>query len=303
MTKSMRWAWVALAGALLMAAAGCGGQRQLSSAAPPWVTERPMVPGYYLGIASTSKAQHPFNAEEVAKSRALSSLAGEISVRVEASSVLNTLQRDARVSQRFEEDIRSSSEEDLEGYELVAIYESADEVWAYYRLHKATYDRIKAERKAAAVAVAAGFYTAGLEAERQRDVASALDRFVRGLSALERYWGEVNLWQEGGGETVAVDQACLIAINRVLNNLRLEPADPEVVLGFGTRYRGELVVQTLLEGGAVANLPLIARYSRGTLPHRNVVRTNGDGIAVVATQYVFGAHSEMYDRLLAQIEE
>jgi hypothetical protein len=92
----------------------------------------------------------------------------------------------------------------------------------------------------------------------------------------------VNLWQESGGETVAVDQACLIAINRVLNNLRLEPADPEVVLGFGTHYRGELVVQTLLEGGAVANLPLIARYSRGTLPHRKVVRTNGDGIAVVS---------------------
>ena len=282
MMHLLRWR-NGLLGALFAALlfASCGSQRQLADSTPAWVTERPAMPGYYLGIASTSKAQHPFNAAEVAKSRALSALAGEISVKVEATSVLNTLQRDARVSQRFEEDIRSSSQEDLEGYELVGVHETDSEVWAYYRLNKATYDRIKAERKSAAVAVAAGFYEAGLAAEQSRDVGSALDRFVRGLSALERYWGEVNWWQNAAGERVAVDQACLIGINRVLNGLRLEASVSEVELGFGTHYRGEVVVQTLLEGGAVPNLPLIARYSRGTLPHRKVVRTNGDGMAAV----------------------
>lgn len=272
--------WWAVAGALVLAV-GCGGQRELASSVPTWVTERPAVPGYYLGIASTSKAQHPYNAVEVAKGRALSALAGEISVTVEATSVLNTLQRDARVSERFEEDIRSSSMEELEGHELVGIYESQDEVWAYFRLHKATYDRIKAERKSTAIAVAAGFFEAGLAAEQQRDVPSALDRFVRGLAALERYWGEVNLWQNAGGESIAVDQACLIGLNRVLNGLRLVPSVEEAELGFGTHYRGEVVVQALLDGGAVANLPLVGRYSRGTLPHRKEVRTNSDGMASV----------------------
>ncbi len=282
MNRFLRWSFMVGGVALLAAATwGCGGQRKLAAAAPPWVNERPAVPGYYLGIASATKSQHPFNAVEVAQQRALSALAGEISVKVEATSVLNTFQDNMRVTQRFEEDIRSSSEEDLEGHELVGVYESANEVWAYYRLHKATYDRIKAERKQAAVAVAAGFYEAGLQAEQQRDVASALDRFVRGLAALEMHWGEVNLWQDAGGKQIAVDQACLIGLNRILNGLRLDANERQVALGFGSHYRGEVAVQVLLEGGPVANLPLIGRYSRGTLPHRKVVRTNADGMAAI----------------------
>lgn len=272
--------WIGFA-CIALAVGGCGGQRELVAAQPAWVTERPAIPGYYVGIASVTKTQHPFNAVEVAKQRALSDLAGEISVKIEASSVLNTLQENTRVSQRFEEDIRSSSEEDLEGYELVGVYEGTDEVWAHYRLHKATYDRIKAERKQAAVAVAAGFYEAGLQAEQQHDVGSALDRFVRGLAALEAYWGEVNLWQDAGGKQIAIDQACLISINRILNGLRIDAAEREVVLSFSSHYRGELTTQVRLNGGPVANLPLVARYSRGTLPHRKEVRTNADGIASV----------------------
>ena len=276
--------WLVVGGVALLIIGmwGCGGQRELAAAAPPWVQERPAMPGYYLGIASVTKSQYPFNAVEAAKQRALNALAGEISVKVEATSVLNTFQENTRVTQRFEEDIRSSSEEDLEGHELVGTYEGADEVWAYYRLHKATYDRIKAERKNAAIAVAAGFYEAGLQAEQQRDVAGALDRFVRGLAALEKYWGEVNLWQHTGGKQVAVDQACLNGLNRVLNGLRLEANERDVALGFASHYRGDLAVQVLLEGGPVANLPLVARYSRGTLPHRTLVRTNADGMASIS---------------------
>lgn len=263
---------------------GCGSQRELTAPIPSWVLERPVVPGYYLGIASVTKSQYPYNGPETAQKRALSALASEISVKVEATSVLNTLQRDARVSQQFTEDIRSSSEEDLEGYELVAVYESGEEYWAYYRLHKATYDRIKSERKQAAIAVAAGFYEAGLEAESQRDVGSALDRFVRGLNALEKHWGEVNLWQNSSGTQIAVDQACLIGLNRVLNDLRLESLEREINLSFASHYRGELMVQALLNGGAVMNLPLIGHYSRGTLPHKKSVRTNGDGMAPIVLE-------------------
>lgn len=274
---------------------GCSGLRQVAAPEPEWMTQRPQVPGYYIGIATASKSQHPFNAIEVAKQRALSALAGEISVKVEASSVLNTLQQNDRVNQRFQENISSSSEEDLEGFELVSVFEGELEVAAYYRLNKAAYDQLKAERKRTAIAVAAGFYEAGLEAENSRDVGSALDRYVRGLAALEKHWGEVNLWTGRDGRNLAIDQSCLIGINRILNGLSLESSSREYLLSFQTHYRGEVAIQAMLDGGAVKNLPLICRYTRGTLPHRRGVITNADGMAnVVLDGFDAGLrHSEL----------
>ncbi len=274
-----RCGWMAVAvGALWLS--GCVAQKPAPQPEPTWVKQRPMSPGYYIGVASASKQQYPFDALDMAQKRALSDLAGQISVRVEASSVLETAQRNDRVSEQFSQRIRSSSEEDLAGYELMGTFETKTDAWAYYRLSIVVYERIQQERKAAAMGVAAGFYQSAQEAVAARDLVTACDRYLRGLEALAPYWGEVNRYQPAGAATsLVLDQACLQGITSVLGNLRLEPMDRELELNFGSKYRGVLVVQARYEGGAVPNFPLTYRYSRGTLPTRREARTNADGIA------------------------
>lgn len=270
-----------LAGAVMgLLVVGCAPQRPAAQPIPTWTQQRPQVPGYYIGVASASKQQYPFDALDMAQKRALSDLAGQISVRVEASSLLETAQRNDQVNEQFSQRIRSSTAEDLAGYELMGTYESKSEAWAYYRLSIATYERIKQERKSAALGVAAGFYHSAEEAVAARDLVTACDRYLRGLEALEPYWGEVNRYQPADGSSgFALDQACLKGLTQVLTGLRLESLDRELVLSFDSHYRGAVVVQARFDGRVVPNLPLAFRYSRGTLPTRREARTDADGMA------------------------
>ena len=270
-----------LACVVVLAAAGCGAKKPAAEVLPVWATARPSLPGYYIGIASASKDQHPFDAMDAAKKRALADLATEIRVRVESNSALQTSQHNDLVSQQFRQQISSTSAENLEGYELVGSHEDAREAWVYYRLSRSTWERILAERRAAAAAVAGGFYTSGLAARGARDAVAAVDRCYRCLAALAPFAGETMLWRDAGGAEVALDRACLDAVTNLLSCVALKPAATAVELVPAAGYRGSLDVQVFLDGAAAPNFPVVARYHRGTLPRRLELTTDANGVVAV----------------------
>jgi hypothetical protein len=265
----------------LVVAAGCGVKKPAAVPLPVWASARPQLPGYYIGIASASKDQHPYDAMDAAKKRALADLATEIRVRVESNSALQTSQHNDLVSQQFRQNISSTSAENLEGYELVGSHEDGNEAWAYYRLSRATWERILAERRAAAAAVAGGFYTSGLSARSARDAVAAVDRCYRCLAALAPFAGESVVWRDAGGAEVALDRACLDAVTSLLAGVALKPAASAVELVPAAGYRGSLDVQVFLDGAAAPNFPVVARYHRGTLPRRVELTTDANGVVAV----------------------
>ena len=103
-------------------------------ATPSWVTERPINQAYYIGIASVSKSEYPYNATDIARDNALNSLAREIRVQVNSESVLSTLQVNHWVEESFASNITSTVAEDLEGYTLVGSFEDENEVHVYYKI-------------------------------------------------------------------------------------------------------------------------------------------------------------------------
>ncbi len=141
---------------------GCAGANQWGEA-PAWVNERPRISSDYIGIASAAKTPFDSDAFATAQKRALAELAGQIRVKIEASSILHTTQFQGIAGQNFEERIQSAATEDLEGYELIGRYENETEIWAYFRLNKATYQRILSESKAAYLDIAVGHYESALE--------------------------------------------------------------------------------------------------------------------------------------------
>ena len=263
---------------------GCSGSKELQNPAPAWVQGLPMEPSHYIGIASAPKASFPGRAMEVAKERALGDLARTIAVKVATTTSLNTLQMDERVSSSFRENSTSTSGADLEGYELAGTWESETEAWAFYRLNRARWAAIVAERKAAATDVAMGFYLSAREAVAAGDVLTAVDRYLRGMEALQPYWGELNTGQLPDGSTLTVDRACLDGITELVAGLRLEAGSDEVELGFQQQFRGTLTVQAFSNHLAVAQLPLHYRYDRGTLPRTGTQPTNSDGILEIPLQ-------------------
>lgn len=254
---------------------GCGGSQKWAEA-PDWVAQRPSIPGYYIGVSSANKMQHGADASSTAKQRALADMAGQIRVVIESTSILHTTQFQGVAGQNFSERITSASAEDLEGYELAGTYENATDVWAYYRLSKATYERIRNERKMATLEVAGGYWMSAQDARAEGRVAAAIDFYIRALESMETYWGELNEWQAPGG-FIALDRACLDGISQVLAGLQLRPAESNIELSFADRYQGTLQCEVAFEGEPVAQVPVWSRFNRGTLPKTAALTTNNEG--------------------------
>jgi hypothetical protein len=261
---------------LLMATlSGCGGTQKWADP-PDWVAQRPSIPGYYIGISSANKAQFGDEASSTAKKRALADMAGQIRVVIESTSILHTTQFQGVAGQNFSERISSASAEDLEEYELAGTYEDANDQWAYYRLSKATYERIRNERKMATLEIAGGYWISAENARTEGRVAAALDFYIRALESMEAYWGELNEWKAPGG-TLALDRACLDGITQLLSGLQLQPAVTEMALSFADRYQGTLACAVRFGGKPAAQIPVWSRYSRGTLPKTASLSTNSEG--------------------------
>ncbi len=279
---------VALAALLLVN--GCAVSKKWGEV-PIWIGERPRMTSEYIGIASASKTQFGVDAFGAAQKRALAELAGQIRVTIESSSILHTTQFQGIAGQNFSERIKSTSAEDLEGYELVGRYESETDIWAYYRLSKAKYQRILAERKASDLEVAGGHFESALSAHKQGNATMAIDRYIRCLEALEMHWGEINLWKSDKGE-VALDREALDGISRLIGNIHLHATDERVILSFSERYRGALICTASLDGSPMSNAPISWRYNRGTLPKSGSSQTGATGeITVGMDQFEPGTRS------------
>ncbi len=261
---------------LVVGLSACGGTQKWADP-PDWVLRRPTLSGYYIGVSSASKMQFGADADATAKKRALADMAGQIRVVIESTSILHTTQFQGVAGQNFSERISSASAEDLEEYELIGTYEDATNHWAYYRLSKATYERIRNQRKMATLEVAGGHWMSAENARTEGRVAAALDFYIRGLETLEDYWDELNEWSTPGG-SVALDRACLDGISQVLADLSLQPATSTLRLSFSDRYQGTLACQALFAGAPAAQIPVWSRYNRGTLPKTASISTNSEGL-------------------------
>jgi hypothetical protein len=106
---------------------------------PNWVNSRPTDDGYYVGIGYASKKSFPSDYLEAARKNALNNLAAEISVNISTESVLSQLESDNLYKEQFQQDIRVTVNEQIEGYDQVEAYETKESYWVYYHLSKADY--------------------------------------------------------------------------------------------------------------------------------------------------------------------
>lgn len=232
---------------------------------PTWISERPITQSYYVGIASASKYEYPYNAIEIAKENALNSLAREIRVNVSSSSLLSTLQVNHWVEESFESNIQSTVAEDLEGYTLVGTYEDKNEAWVYYQLNKAEYARILENRKRAALGIAYGHY---LDAERMvssGEIPLAIERYLLGLDAMNHYLGELNPYTGDDGVEFQLDRALLNGITESISKLKVTTFINSVELTLEDNYTDQITIGVTYEGEPVAGVPLTYTYARGNI--------------------------------------
>ena len=115
-----------LASALLLLA-GCTGGRNAKRTPPPeWVNQRPISRMHYIGIGSAVNTPIPGEALRIAKERAAADLIGEIAVRIESASLLESEDRNGRVREDFNSTISSRSDERIAGFEVLGVFEGPE---------------------------------------------------------------------------------------------------------------------------------------------------------------------------------
>ena len=283
MTKGMiHIAVVALA---WCAVSACNNSQDMVAPAPSWVTQSPVVPGHYVGIGSASTLVYPLDADAVAKANALDNLSREIRVQVQSTSSMNTLQVNDWLSESFQQQSTSSTNEDLEGFELVDTYSDGQTVSAYYRLNKAEHARIQAIKRQEAMNVAAGHLDKAIAARTAGTPKTAVDFAVRGLDALRPFSGQ-SLIDERTVPPVNLPLELLGTIDACVAGLALEPDVNVLALDVANAYRGQVQVKAMLDGLPAPNVPLTYQYNRGTIPTRGSVVTDNLGQATVVVDKI-----------------
>lgn len=165
------------------------GHERMMKGAPDWVLQTPNHPSYYHGVGMVTKNQQ-FDHRERARQAALNELAGSISVTVSSSSVLNYFEFDHLSSEFFRDNIRMSTQEYLEGYDLIGNWENDQQYWVYYRLSKARYQQIKQERISRALNLSQSKFDQARLFAGQGRMADALGFYVRAFEDIRDFIGE-----------------------------------------------------------------------------------------------------------------
>jgi hypothetical protein len=248
---------------------------------PEWVLNRPHSSAFYIGVGSCSKLSQPLDYQTIAKKNALNDLASEISVRVQGQTFLNSLEVNNGFSEEFISSIATSSDAQLEGYEVAGNWENGNEFWVYYRLNKAQYQAQKQAKKSAALNLANDFYQRGMLMEQNANAVAAFDLYMRGIFALQEYWKESNEFQTSSG-MVYLDNEIFSALQRMCGNLKVKIENERVKLNSDNHFSQEIIATLLLNNQPVNGMTIRFGFEKQAGPFSVGVQTTDKGYAVVS---------------------
>lgn len=250
---------------------------------PTWVDSRPTNSAYYIGVGSSNKKSQPLDYQNIAKKNALNDLATEISVRVQGSTFLNTLEVNKNFSEEFISTISTTSDEKIEDFEVAGLWENENEYWIYYRLNKAQYQAKKREKKNQALAVSNDYYQKGKDAENAGNVAAAIDLYLRGLFAMKDYWNEVNEFDQDGKQ-VFLDNLIYSDLQKMCSGLVIQPTQPKITLASENKYVASTGFNVVYNNLPVKGINTISNYPRTRFSRGRSIITDEKGYVGLTIQ-------------------
>jgi hypothetical protein len=246
--------------------ASCAAKKQAAEfeAQPDWVKQKPIIPGYYVGIASVKKIGT--SAQYIAKARqeALTDLAEGVSSNVSSTSVLRSIETEYGYSESYDQKIQISTDDYLEGFDPVDFYENESSYWVYYKISKSTYQEMKEKKKQEAVATALAKYQSGLQEQKLNKPKEAVAFYLQGLQALKRYLSEETPAQLNGN-TIDIGNVLYSSTSEILNALTIESEKSAITLKRGESFKSNLEFIVRYNNKPVQGIPVEFAYTGGYL--------------------------------------
>ncbi len=249
---------------------------------PSWVAKRPVSKDFYIGIASASKKDYPDKYRQIAKDEALHDLASEIQVNISGEFIHEVAEQGGMLDDELRSLVKSKTQANLEGYDLVENWENKSQYWVYYRLSKKKYQDNKNSRKKEVTDLGRDFFIKAKKSEDKKDITSAVRYYIQALGALDEFIGEP-LQIEYNGQKLYLQNSLFSSIQNNLSNIKLKALSPMVKAKKGLALSKPLEVKVLYVEGQkefpVANLPLNFFFVRGKGQLLSNVTSDRKGIA------------------------
>ncbi len=248
---------------------------------PKWLTKRPIDNEYYIGIG---KANKKINSEyiQTAKSNALADMISEISVKIASTSILNQVEDETGIKERYEATIQLLVKDDISDYEIVDSWEDKEEYWVYYKLSKSDYQRKKRERLERAKNLSKDFFEKAKEAEKNYDINNAIIYYIKAFEPIEKHLGEDLSTFTFEGKVI-LDNAIYQSIQNILSNIKIVPEkDMFSIKTLSSKNEPILVkvkLKTELETQNIANVPIIFSFPGLNISQEEVVLSRSNGVA------------------------
>jgi hypothetical protein len=251
---------------VLLLIAGCSSGRKTSHAdlmkdAPEWARRTPNNPSWYHGVGMAAKSVHQ-DFRERARQNALSELAAGISVTISSSSVLNQLEIDNTFSEYFRDNIRMTTMQRLEGYELVDNWENEQQYWVYYRLSKAKWAQVQQERTDKAMRLSKSNFEQARSFNNQSKHTDAMRFYIRAVEDIKDFLGE-DIRADIDGAERSYSTVLLADLSATLQNLHIQFAVDKLMMSPGSSAGKHSVEGTVTDKhkSSISGIPVNIRYS------------------------------------------
>lgn len=277
---------------LVLFLASCAAKKQAAEyeALPDWVKQKPIIPGYYVGIASVKKVGTSAQYTAKARQQALTDLAESVSSNVSATSVLHSIETEYGFSESYNQKIEISTDDYLEGFDPVDSYENESSYWVYYKIDKATYHEMKEKKKQEAIATALAKYESGVTEQKLNKPKEALSFYLQGLQAIKRYLNEETP-AKYKGNSVDIGNELYSSASDILNSLAIEAKTKEITLKRGESFKNNLEFLITYKGQPVQGIPVEFTYTGGYLK-KDMQNSSANGIVSLEPEVLYSRNGK-----------
>lgn len=258
---------------------GCGvTSKTVVKPMPNWLQSRPNSSLYFIGIGGVKKNGTPDYYMKASRQDALSDMASSISTSISSVSVVSRVDNSSGYAESFSENVKSKAEEIFQDAELVEQFQTETDYYSYYRILKADYFRIKAERKQKAIELAFQKFNSGVELEKNDNFVQAINFYIHGLASLKDYLNQVSMVKLNS-DSVDLANELFTRVTQLATNINITHIMRSISVKQGQNIESSdlnFIVKST-SGKLLSGLPVKYVYSGGFLEKdRDVSDVNGN---------------------------
>ncbi|MCX6231858.1 MAG: LPP20 family lipoprotein [Bacteroidetes bacterium] len=267
--------------------------QQSESTIPQWVSSRPVMNDYYIGIGMAKKSGLSDNYIAVARNNALNDLVSEISIKISGNSMFYQFENRTELKEEFKTYTNTSIKENLEGYELSASWGNDNEYWVFYKLSKKLYADIKAKKLEDIKKRSLSFFEKGNEYEENADYNNAIISYLKAFDVIKKHLSdELTIFSPTKGN-INLGTEIYNSVQDILHNIHLKPNIDKLFVSLSTPITKDIVVTAMYQdvksgktATPVSSLPIYFIFEKGKSVLNEKINTNTLGEAILSTAKV-----------------